>query len=103
MSELPEGELAGVGVDAPQQADSPPGGLSSHPEAPVHPHLGQAAAAPTSGLLRVPNEDPLLFNEFEIDGGEATQPPASSESLAASTVTTDVVAGTSLQQRSANY
>jgi hypothetical protein len=95
MSEPSEDELVGVGVDAPPQANTPPGDVRSHPEAPGH--LGHAAAEPTSGLLQVPSES-LLLQEIEIDGGEATQPPASSEFLAASTVTTDGVAGTSLQQ-----
>jgi hypothetical protein len=81
MSEPLESELAGVGVDAraPTQADFPPGDVRRHPEAPGHLHLGQAAAAPTSGLLQVPSEDPL-FNEIEIDDGEAPQLPASSGS-----------------------
>ena len=96
MSKLPTGELAGVGVDAPHQADSPPGDVRRRPEAPGPLHFGQAAAAPSSGLLQVSSEDPLL-HEIEIDGGEATQPPASSEFPAASTVTTGGVAGTSLQ------
>jgi hypothetical protein len=52
-----------------------------HPEAPGHSQLVQDAAAPTYGQLEVPSEDPL-FTEIEIDGGEATQLPASSESLA---------------------
>jgi hypothetical protein len=97
MSELPEGELAGVGVDAPPQGPFPPCDVRRHPEAPGHPYLGQAAATPTSGQHQVPSEDPL-FNEIEIDEGEAPQLPASSGSQAAPTVTTGGVAGVPLQQ-----
>jgi hypothetical protein len=84
MSEPPQSELVGVGVDAP--------------EAPGQLHLGQAAAEPTSGLPQVPSEDPLII-EIEIDDGEAPQLPASSDSQAAPTVTTGGVVGASLQQR----
>jgi hypothetical protein len=66
-----------------------------HPEAPVHSYLGQAAAEPTSGQHQVPSENPL-FNEIEIDDGDAPQLPASSGSQAAPTVTTGgVVEGSS--------
>jgi hypothetical protein len=86
MSEPLESELAGVGVDAPHQADFPIGDVRRYPEAPGDLHLGQAAAAPTYGELQVPSEDPLikpsedpLINfEFEAGGGEAPQPPAPS-------------------------
>jgi hypothetical protein len=97
MSELPEGELAGVGVDAPPQGPFPRGDVRRHPEAPGHSYLGQAAAEPTSGQHQVPSEDPL-FNEIEIDDGEAPQLPASSGSQAAPTVTTGGVVGVPLQQ-----
>jgi hypothetical protein len=60
MSELPEGELAGVGVDAPPQGPFPPGDVRHHPEAPGHSYLGQAAAEPTSCQHQVPSEDPLF-------------------------------------------
>jgi hypothetical protein len=72
MSELPEDKLAGVGVDTPPQGPFPPGDVRRHPEAPGHSYLGQAAAEPTSGQHEVPSEDPL-FNEIEIDDGEAPQ------------------------------
>jgi hypothetical protein len=98
MSELPEGELAGVGVDAPPQGPFPPGDVRRHPKAPGHSYLGQAAAEPTSGQHQVPSEDPL-FNEIEIDDGEAPQLPASSGSQAAPTVTTGGVVGVPLQHR----
>jgi hypothetical protein len=97
MSELPEGQLAGVGVDAPPQGNSPPGDVRHHPEAPGLPHLGQAAAEPTSGQHQVDNEDPL-FNESGLDDGEASVLPASRSSQAAPTVTTGGVVGTLLQQ-----
>jgi hypothetical protein len=97
MSELPEGELAGVGVDAPPQGHFPPGDVRRHPEAPGHSYLGQAAAEPTSGQHQVPSEDPL-FDEFEIDDGEAPQLPAPNGSQAAPTVTTGGVVGVHLQQ-----
>jgi hypothetical protein len=58
MSELPEGELAGVGVDPPPQGHFPPGDVRHHAEAPGLLHLGQGAAVPTYGLLQVDNEDP---------------------------------------------
>jgi hypothetical protein len=98
MSELPEGELANVGVDAPPQGPFPPGDVRRHPEAPGHSYLGQAAAEPTSGQHQVPSDDPL-FNEIEIDDGEAPQLPASSGSQAAPTVTTGGVVGVPLQQQ----
>jgi hypothetical protein len=97
MSELPEGKLAGVGVDAPPQGPFPPGDVRRHPEAPGHSYLGQAAAEPASGQHQVPSKD-LLFNEIEIDDGEAPQLPASSGSQAAPTVTTCGVVGVPLQQ-----
>jgi hypothetical protein len=75
MPEPLESVLAGVGVDAPHQADFPPGDVRRHPEAPGNLHLGPAAAVPTSGLLQVDNEDPLFNSEFETGGGEALQPP----------------------------
>jgi hypothetical protein len=95
MSEPPEGELAGVGVDAPSQGPFSPGDVRRHPEAPGHSYLGEAAAEPTSGQHQVPSEDPLL-NEIEIDDGEAPQLPASSGSRAAPTVTTGSVVGVPL-------
>jgi hypothetical protein len=96
MSELPEGELAGVGVDAPPQGHFPPGDVRRHPEAPGHSYPGQAAAEPTSGQHQVPSEDPLS-NEIEIDDGEAPQLPVESGSQAAPTVTTGGVVEVPLQ------
>jgi hypothetical protein len=95
MSEPPEGELAGVGVDAPPQGHFPPGDVRHHPEAPGDLHLGQAAAVPTSGQLQVDNEDPPFNFDFEEGGGEALQPPAPSDPQTAPTVTTSGVAGAS--------
>jgi hypothetical protein len=97
MSKLPEGELAGVGIDAPPQGPCPPGDVRRHPEAPGHSYLGQAAAESTSGQHQVPSEDPL-FNEIKIDDGEAPQLPALSGSQAAPTVTTGGVVGVPLRQ-----
>jgi hypothetical protein len=97
MSELPEGELAGVGVDAPPQGHFPPGDVRRHLEVPGHSYLGQAAAEPTSGQHQVPSEDPL-FNEIEIDDDEAPQLPVASGSQAAPTVTTGGVVEVPLQQ-----
>jgi hypothetical protein len=99
MPEPPESELADAALEsaALRQDESPPGDVRRLPEEPGHLHLGQAAAAPTSGQLQVPNEDPLIY-EVEIDDGEAPQPPASSGSLAAPTVTTGGVVGDPLQQ-----
>jgi hypothetical protein len=97
MSELPEGELAGVGVDAPPKGPFPPGDVRRHPEAPGYSHLGEVAAEPRSGQHLVPSEDPL-FNEIEIDDGEAPQLPASSGSQVAPSVTTGGVVGVHLQQ-----
>jgi hypothetical protein len=97
MSELPGGELAGVGVDAPPQGHFPPGDVSHHPEAPGLLHLGQAAAVPTYGLLQVDNEDPPFNFEFEAGGGEALQPPAPSGPQTAPTATADGVVGIHLQ------
>jgi hypothetical protein len=96
MSEPPESELAGVGVDAPPQGPFPLGDVRRHLEAPGHLYLGQAAAVPTSGQPQVQSEDPLIY-EIERDDGEATQPPASSGSQAAPTVTTGGVVGVPLQ------
>jgi hypothetical protein len=96
MSEPLESELAGVTLESdalPQ--DFPPGDLRRRPEAPGY--LRQAAAEPTSGQHQVPSEDPL-FNEIEIDDGEAPQLPAWSGSQAAPTVTTGGVVGVPLQQ-----
>jgi hypothetical protein len=98
MSELPEGQLAGVGVDAPPQGHSLPGDVRHHPKAPGLPHLGQAAAEPTSGQHQVDNEDSLLYYEIETDDGEASVHPASRGSQAAPTVTTGGVVGGPLQQ-----
>jgi hypothetical protein len=98
MSELPEGELAGVGVDAPPQGHFPPGDVRHHPEAPGLRHLGQAATVPTYGLLQVDNEDPPFNFEFEAGGGEALQPPAASGPQTAPTATADGVVGIHLQQ-----
>jgi hypothetical protein len=99
MSELPEGELAGIGVDAPPQGPFLSGDVRRHPEAPGHSYLGQATAEPTSGQHQVPSEDPL-FNEIEIDldDDEAPQLPASSGSQAAPTVTTGGVVAVPLHQ-----
>jgi hypothetical protein len=97
MSELSEDQLAGVGVDAPPQGNSPPGDVRPHPEAPGLPLLGIAAAEPMSGQHQVVNEDPLL-NKSELDDGEASVLPASRSSQAAPTVTTGGVVGTILQQ-----
>jgi hypothetical protein len=76
MPEPLESELAGVTLesDALPQEDFPPGDLRRHPEAPGHSYLEEAAAAPISGELQVPNEDPLTNFEFEAGGGEAPQP-----------------------------
>jgi hypothetical protein len=98
MSEPLLSALAGVGVDAPPQGHSPPGDVRRHPEAPGHSYLGQAAVEPTSGQHQVPSEDPL-FNEIEIDDGEAPQLPSSSGSQAAPTVTTGGVVEVPLQQQ----
>jgi hypothetical protein len=98
MSEPPQSELVGVGVDAPPQEDCPSGDVRRLPEAPGQLPLGQAAAEPTSGLPQVPSEDPLI-NEIEIDDGEAPQLPASSDSQAAPTVTTGGVVGALLQHK----
>jgi hypothetical protein len=99
MSEPLESELAGVTLESDTllQEDFPPGDLRRHPEAPGNLYLGQAAAVPTSGQLQVPSEDPLIY-EFERDDGENPQPPASSGSQAAPTVTTGGAAGVPLQQ-----
>jgi hypothetical protein len=78
------------------------GDLRRPQQAPGQPHLDQAAAVPTYGVLQVPSEEPLFTNEIETDSGEATQPPASSDTQAASTVTTGVMAGASLQQEHSN-
>jgi hypothetical protein len=67
-----------------------------HPETPGHSYLGQTAAEPTSGQHQVPSEDPL-FNEIEIDDGEAPQFPVASGSQAAPTVTTGGVVEVPLQ------
>jgi hypothetical protein len=83
--------------DALPQEGFPPGDVRRHPEAPGHLYLGQAAAVPTSDQPQVPSEDHLIY-EFEIDDGEAPQPPASSGSQAAPTVTTGGVVGDPLQQ-----
>jgi hypothetical protein len=72
-----------------------------HPEAPGHSYLGQAAAEPTSGQYQVPSEDPL-FNEIEIDDGEAPQLPVASGFRAAPTVTTGGVVEVPLQQPALN-
>jgi hypothetical protein len=82
MSELLESALAGVGVDAPHQADFPLGDVRHHPEAPP-----------------INASDESLFNsEFEAGGGEALQPPASSCPKTAPTATADGVVGVHLQQ-----
>jgi hypothetical protein len=100
MSEPLESALAGVGVDAPHQADFPLGDVRRHPEAPVDLHLGQAAAAPTYGELQVASEDPPINSEFEAGGGEALQPPALSGLQTAPTATADGVVVMQLQQYS---
>jgi hypothetical protein len=96
-------ELADAALEsaALSQDESPPGDVRRLPEEPGHLYLGQAAAVPTSGQLQVPNEDPLIY-EFEIDDGEAPQPPALSGSQAAPTVTTGGVVGDPLQHNSWN-
>jgi hypothetical protein len=71
MSEPLESALAGVGVDAPHQADFPLGDVRHHSEAPGDLHLGQAAAAPTYGELQIAGEDPPINSESEAGGGEA--------------------------------
>jgi hypothetical protein len=98
MSEPLESALAGVGVDAPHQADFPLDGVRHHPEAPGDLHLGQAAAAPTYGELQVASEDPPINSEFEAGGGEALQPPAPSCPQTAPRATADGVVGVHLQQ-----
>jgi 2-succinyl-5-enolpyruvyl-6-hydroxy-3-cyclohexene-1-carboxylate synthase len=102
MPEPPESELADAALEsaALPQEDYAAGDLRRLQRAPGQPHLDQAAAVPTYGVLQVnlPSEEPLFTNEIETDSGEATQPPASSDTQAASTVTTGVVAGASLQQ-----
>jgi hypothetical protein len=104
MPEPLESELADATLesDALPQEDFPPGDVRRLPEAPGHLNLGQAAAVPTSGHLQVPSEDPLIY-EFERDDGEAPQPPASSGSQAAPTVTTGGVVGDHLQQYSSFF
>jgi hypothetical protein len=97
MSEPLESELAGVGIDAPHQADFPLGDVRRHPEAPGDLNLGQAAAAPTYGELQVPSEDPLINFEFEAGGGEAPQPPAPSGPQTAPTATAGGAVGVHLQ------
>jgi hypothetical protein len=97
MSDPLESALAGVGVDAPHQADFPLGDVRHHPEAPVDLHLGQAAAAPTYGELQVASEDPPITSELEAGGGEALQPPAPSCPQTAPTATADGVVGVHLQ------
>jgi hypothetical protein len=97
MSEPLESALAGVGVDAPHQADFPLGGVRHHPEAPGNLRLGQAAAVPTSGQPQVANEDPSI-NSFEAGSGEALQPPVPSCPQTAPTATADGVVGVHLQQ-----
>jgi hypothetical protein len=97
MSEPLESELAGVGVDAPHQADFPLGDVRHHPEAPGDLHLGQAAAAPTYGELQVASEDLLINSEFEAGGGEALQASAPSGPQTAPTATADGVVGVHLQ------
>jgi hypothetical protein len=97
MSEQLESALAGVGVDAPHQADFPLGDVRHHPEAPGNLHLGQAAAAPTYGELQVASEDLPINSEFEAGGGEALQPPAPSCPQTAPTATADGVVGVHLQ------
>jgi hypothetical protein len=98
MSEPLESELADAALEsaALPQEDYAAGDVRRLPQAPGHSHLDQAAAVPTYGLLQVPSEEPL-FTEIETDGGEATQPPASSDFQAAPTVTTGGVVGASLQ------
>jgi hypothetical protein len=61
MSELPEGELADVGVDAPPQGPFPPGDVRRHQEAPGHSYLGQAAAEPTSCQHQVNYRTRILY------------------------------------------
>jgi hypothetical protein len=81
MPEPLESEPAGVTLesDALPQEDFPPGDVRRRPEAPGLLHFGQAAAAPTSGLLQVSSEAPPL-NEFETtDDGEVPQLPASGQ------------------------
>jgi hypothetical protein len=98
MPEPPESELADAALEsaALPQEDYAAGDLRRLQQAPGQFYLDQAAAVPTHGVLQVPSEEPLLFTEIETDSGEATQPPASSDTQAASTVTTGVVAGASL-------
>jgi hypothetical protein len=104
MPEPLENELAGVTLesDALPQEDFPPGDLRRHPEAPGHSYLEEAAAAPTSGELQVPNEDPLINFEFEAGGGEAPQPPAPRGSQTAPTATAGGAVGDPLQQKVSN-
>jgi hypothetical protein len=97
MSEPLESELAGVGVDAPHQADFPLGDVRRHPEAPGDLHLGKAAAAPTYGELQVPSEDPPIDFELEAGDGEAPQPPAPSGPQTAPTATAGGAVGMHLQ------
>jgi hypothetical protein len=97
MSEPLESALAGVGVDAPHQADFPLGDVKHHPEAPGDLHLGQAAAAPPYCELQVASEDPPINSEFEAGGGEALQPSAPSCPQTAPTATADGVVGVHLQ------
>jgi hypothetical protein len=96
MSEPLESALAGVGVDAPHQADFLLGDVRHHPEAPGDLHLGQAAAAPTYGELQVASEDPPINSESEAGGGEALQPPAPSCPQTAPIATADGVVGVGL-------
>jgi hypothetical protein len=97
MSEPLESALAGVGVDAPHQADFPPGDVRRRPEAPGNSYLGQAAAVPTSGQPQVASDDPSINSEFEAGGGETLQPPTPSLPQTAPTATADGVVGVHLQ------
>jgi hypothetical protein len=71
--------------------------MRRRPEAPSLLPFGQAAAVPTSGLLRVSSEAPP-FNEFETtDDSDAPKLPASGGFRAAPTVTAGCVAAVILQ------
>jgi hypothetical protein len=98
MPEPLESELAGVGVDAPHQADSPLGSVRHHQEALGNLHPCQAAAARTFRELQVASDDPHINSQFGSGGGEDLPPPAPSCPETAPTATADGVVSVHLQQ-----
>jgi hypothetical protein len=100
MPEPLESELADATLesDALPQEDFPPGDVRRLPEAPRAIYiLVKLQLCLHQASLQVPSEDPLIY-EFERDNSEAPQPPASSGSQAAPTVTIGGVVGDPLQQ-----